>query len=302
MLQARSYAPAPLSLVKETTRPCSLILPVDDTPIENVVVTLKGIAAHVPAHLFELLIVNAAINEETRASLAALADDVRVIAAEPGESFSTCCNRAAREASGQYLVFLKPGIVPCPGWLEGLLTAVEQESKAGVVGGRVCNENGLLWQVGVAFDINQSPFPLYRLLPPDFAGAARRREFRAVETPFLVSRALFGELGGFSVDLVNRFEDVDFCLRVQHAGSRVLYTPQSTSIRMGESWRPAPEHDQRNCYRFYARWPGSLWQDDGRYITEDGMDRDELSALYRQVAGQISASVSELIKEIPTAA
>jgi hypothetical protein len=38
----------------------------------------------------------------------------------------------------------------------------------------------------VAFDINQSPFPLYRLLPPDFSGALWQREFRAVETPFLV--------------------------------------------------------------------------------------------------------------------
>jgi hypothetical protein len=122
-----------------------------------------------------------------------------------------------------------------------------------------------------------------------------------VETPFLVSRALFGELGGFRVDLVNRFEDVDFCLRVQKTGLRVLYTPRGTMIHMGESWRPTPGEDQRNCFRFYARWAGSLWQDDGRYVTEDGMDRDGLSALYKQVAAQISASVSEFLAETPIA-
>jgi hypothetical protein len=302
MLQARANPFSPLPLAGETDTLCSVILPVNDTPIESVLATLKGIATHIPTDLFELLLVNAAIDEGTRASFAALAGDVRVIAAEPGESFSSCCNRAAQEARGKYLAFLKPGLVPCPGWLEGLLTTAEQENGVGVVGGRVCHNNGLLWQVGVAFDINQSPFPLYRLLPPDFAGALRQREFRAVETPFLVSRTLFGELGGFSSDLVNRFEDIDFCLRVQHTGLRVLYTPRGTTIRMEESWRPTPQQDQLNCFRFYARWAGSLWQDDGRYVMEDGMDRDGLSALYKKVAAQISTSVSEFMTETLTEA
>jgi GT2 family glycosyltransferase len=297
MVKAREARVASLPLVDETNTLCSLIVPVNDASIEDVVATLKGIAAHSSPDLFELLLVNAAVNEETRACFAALGDEVRVIPADPGESFASCCNRAAQEARGKYFVFLKPGLIPCPGWLEGLLATAEAENNVGVLGGRVCQENGLLWQVGVAFDINQSPFPLYRLLPPDFIGALRQREFRAVEFPFLVPRILFGQLGGFSLDLINRLEDIDFCLRAQQAASRVFYTPRSTFIRTGESWRPTPQQDQLNCFRFYARWTGSLWQDDDRYVIEDGMDRDGLSALYKQVAAQISASASQFIAE-----
>ena len=44
-----------------------------------------------------------------------------------------------------------------------------------------------------------------------------------------------------------------------------------------------------------------MWQDDGRYVTEDGMDRDGLSALYKQVAAQISASVSDFLAATPIA-
>ncbi len=299
MLHARAYAASPLSLADEDNTLCSLIVPVDDSPIDNVLETLKGIAAHVPVDLFELLLVNGARDEAIRACFAALDNEVRVIPAEPGESFASCCNRAAQAARGKYLAFLKPGMIPCPGWLEGLLAAAEEENTVGVVGGRVCNENGLLWQVGVAFDINQSPFPLYRLLPPDFSGALRQREFHAVETPFLVSRAVFNQLGGFSLDLVNRLEDVDFCLRVQQAGLRVLYTPHGTLVRTRESWRPTPQQDQLNCFRFYGRWPGSLWQDDDHYLTEDGLDRDGLSALYKKVAAQIAASVAKFAAETP---
>jgi hypothetical protein len=105
---------------------CSLILPVNDTPLESVLTTLKGIAAHIPPELFELLLVNAATDEEARARFAALAEEVRIISAPPGASFSVCCNLAAQEARGKYLVFLKPGLIPCPGWLEGLVTAAEE--------------------------------------------------------------------------------------------------------------------------------------------------------------------------------
>ncbi|MBI3304569.1 MAG: glycosyltransferase, partial [Deltaproteobacteria bacterium] len=164
-----------LSIVGETCFPCSLILPVDDTSAQSVLATLQGIAAHVPPELFEILIVNATANPATRELLASLEGDVRVIAAEPGTSFAACCNQAAAEARGKYVVLLKPGLIPCPGWLEGLLSVADNETDLGVVGGRVVSENGLLWHIGVAFDINQSPFSLYRLLPPDFAGAQKQR-------------------------------------------------------------------------------------------------------------------------------
>src|SRR5262245_44121335 len=178
--QATLQTPLALSSVEAERFPCSIILPVDDTPLPHLVATLKGIAAHVPPDLFEVILVNAASGTESRALLESLGGDVQIITAEPGTSFADCCNCAAVAAEGKYLVFLKPGLIPCPGWLEGLLETMQQEPSVGIVGGRVANENGLLWHIGVAFDINQSPFSLYHLLPVDFIGAQRQREFRAV--------------------------------------------------------------------------------------------------------------------------
>lgn len=299
MLTARAKKCHPLPVVEADRFFCSLILPVDDTPLESVLATLQGIAAHIPADLFEIVIVNAAMQPETHALLTSLEGDVRLIAAEPGTSFATCCNRAAAQAQGKYLVFLKPGLIPCPGWLEGLLEVAEGEEGIGIVGGRVCHENGLLWQVGVAFDINQSPFSLYRLLPPEFSGAQRQREFQAVEAPFLVSREQFCRMGGFSPDLLNRFEDIDFCLRMRAAGLRVLYTPRGTILQAAASWQPTPQQDQTTRFRFYARWTGSLWQDDDCYLAEDGLDRDGLSALYREMAARVAAGARETVAQLP---
>ena len=84
------------------------------------------------------------------------------------------------------------------GWLEGLLKVAENEANAGVVGGVTLNENGLVWHMGIAFDVNQAPFSIYRLLPRGFSGMLKCRDFRALETPFLLTRELFCRLGGFS--------------------------------------------------------------------------------------------------------
>jgi GT2 family glycosyltransferase len=290
MLEARArVTPLPIDNHEADAFDCSIIVPVDGSPLREIVSTLQSISQHAPAERYEVLIGDCSPNPEVHELLQRLDGDVTIIRGESGSSFSECCNRAAVRARGKHLVFIKPGVVICPDWLEGLLKAAEDNSDAGVIGGRVLDRNGLLWHVGIAFDVNQSPFSIYRMLPGDFVGAKKNREFMAVEGPFLTSRELFGRIGGFSTDLANRFEEVDFCLRVRIAGLRVLYTPASTSFVSTASWLPSNEQDRLNCYRFYARWTGFLWQDDDHYLKEDGLTHGELNAMYRELGARIAA-------------
>lgn len=294
MLRGRKLAaPPPILSPAEDRFNCSLILPVDDGPANQLLGTLQSINAHVPAHLYEVLIVDCSANQETHDLLNQLEGDVTIIRGEPGWSYGESCNRAAAQAKGRYLAFLKPGLVVCPAWLEGLLSRAESAGAAGVVGGRVLDPNGFIAHIGVAFDANQSPISIYRMLPADFAGAQKEREFKALEGPFLTARELYCRLGGFSADLINRFEGIDFCLRVQQEGRRVFYTPSSTIIQAEPSWLPDPDQDRLNCYRFYARWTGSLWQDDDRYLKEDGLTHENLSALYRDLVSRLNDRAGE---------
>ncbi len=294
MLMARARPRSPL---RERSGPegfvCSLILPVDGSPVGRVLETLQSINQHVPPDLYEVLIVDASASQETRAILDQLEGDVTVIPGESTWSYSECCNRAASQASGRHLVFLKPGQVICPGWLEGLLKATDGCPTPAVVGGRVLDRNGLIWHIGVAFDVNQSPFSIYRMLPGNFVGARRQKEFKAVEIPFLVRKEVFCRFGGFSPDLVNRFEDIDFCLRARRENLRVFYTPESTILRADPSWSPSPGDDRLNCYRFYARWTGAMWQDDDIYLQEDGLTHGSLSVIYRDLASRLANQMKD---------
>jgi len=269
--------------------PCTIVLPVDDSAPEILVETLQAIAESSAPELYEVLIVNCAGNQEIKAILAQLGGDVKIIAGESDWTYSKACNAAAREANGKYLVMLKPGLVPEAGWLEGLLEAAEEEFAVGVVGAQVLHANGLIWHIGAAFDVNQSPFSLYRFLPREFMGASKRREFHAREFPFLVSRELYCSLGGLNPALCNRLEDIDFTLAVKRAGRRVLYTPQAAVVYRAASWQPSREQDLSSRIDFYSKWSGSLWQDDGVYLREDGLTHDALSLLYRDLAGRVAA-------------
>jgi len=272
--------------------PCTVILPVDDVAPESLLATLEALAANTAGELFELVIVDCAADEATRQVVASLGGDVTLVVGNSQWSYAQACNRAAELARGKYLALLKPGVLPSAGWLEALLEVAESDPRVGVVGLQSLDTNGLLWHLGYAFDVNQSPFAVYRMLPADFAGASKTRQFRAVATPFLVGRDLYRRLGGFNERLHNRFEDVDFCLTVKQAGGDVVYTPESRIIVHGSSWQPSAERDVDNRIRFYSRWTGHLWQNDEEVLLEDNLSHDGLSALYRQMANGIAAGTA----------
>ena len=297
-LKARAARPKPaITPLTAVSLPCSIILPLDEgTPVEIVFDTLRGIADHAAPELYEILIVSNVKDIAVKQLLESLEGDVKILMPEGQLNYAKASNYAAARAQGKYLAFLKPGMIPGRGWLEGLLQVAEQEFDVGVVGGRVLDPHGLLWHIGVAFDVNQSPFSLYRYLPSDFSGALKKREFKAVEFPYLVSRELFCHLGGFDGDFDNRFEDIDLCLAIQAHGLRAIYTPESTMVLHSETWRTNEKTDYHNRIRFYSKWSGALWQDEHHYLNEDGLTHDSLSALYRYFADCLARDPAQRIE------
>jgi GT2 family glycosyltransferase len=285
---------APLQAPSQFNVPCTIVLPVDNQAPQALLATLNGICTNLPPELYEVVIVNCASGTDIDHVLASLGGDVNILTGDSSWSYSSACNLAVTAARGKYLAFLKPGLVPEPGWLEGLLEVAEENDETGVVGGQVLSRNGMLWHIGVAFDVNQSPFSIYRFMPREFSGALKQREFDAVEFPFLVSCERFCRAGGFNPALRNRFEDVDFCLSMREAGLKIHYTPRSAVSRQLPSWAPSAEQEQSNCIHFYSKWTGRLWQNDGEYLRQDGLTHEVLSALYRDLASRIVTGVKSL--------
>ncbi len=182
---------------------------------------------------YEIIIVdNQSVEKSTREYLDSLGDDPRisVIRHDAEFNFSVINNLAADRARGDYLVFLNNDTEMIEaGWLEAMLELMQIPGVA-VVGAKllypddtVQHAGVVLWHCGAAGHLHSR---LPRAEHGYFGMADSIRNCSAVSGAcMMVEKGIFQKLGGFDVSYAVSYQDVDFCLRVQEAGHRVVFTP-----------------------------------------------------------------------------
>ncbi|MBI3408022.1 MAG: glycosyltransferase [Planctomycetes bacterium] len=146
--------------------------------------------------------------------------------------YSRLCNAAAREARGDYVVFLNNDVeVLTPGWLERLLE-LGGHSAIGVVGATLLYPDHTLQHAGIFPSEDGSWSHAYRGQSADHAGVfgelVRPRAVPAVTGAcMMVRRDRFLSLGGFDERFAVTMNDVDLCARVRALGLRVAITPHA---------------------------------------------------------------------------
>ncbi len=160
---------------------------------------------------------------------------LRPVASPRNGGFIAACNRGAKAATGDVLVFLNNDTLPLPGWLEPLLRGIRDWPDAGAIGGKLVYPDGRLQEAGgiIFSDASGANFgrndprpdaPLYNFVRPvDYCSGAL----------LATSRALFNELGGFDAYYSPAYyEDTDYCFRVRKHGLRVYYQPESQIVHL----------------------------------------------------------------------
>lgn len=184
----------------------------------------------------EIIVVDDGSTDETAIRIQELADrgaGLKVVRNETNEGFVSSCNRGARVATGDVLVFLNNDTIALPGWFPPLLRVFRDHPDAGAVGGRLVFPDGQLQEAGgvVFSDGSAANFgrddydvdaPLYRFVREvDYCSAA------LLATP----RHLFEEVGGFDVRYAPAYyEDTDYCFEVRKRSHRVYYQPESVIV------------------------------------------------------------------------
>jgi hypothetical protein len=90
-------------------------------------------------------------------------------------------------------------------------------------------------------------------------------------------RNTFEKLGGFDESLGIDLNDIDYCLRLQRAGLRVLYEPGAELIHY-ESPSRGTVGDVGNIVRFIERWETNIAAGD-RFLNPHLTRRDSSCAL-----------------------
>lgn len=201
-----------------------------------------------------------------------------VVTVEEPFNWSRFNNLGAKQASGEFLLFLNDDVEIIESeWLDALVEHA-QRPEIGVVGARLLYPNRTVQHAGI-FWTPQGGRHAFRGVshrnPGYFGMAVTQRDVLAVTGAcFMVRREQFEALAGFDEchSLVNG--DVDFCLRCAEAGKSIIYTPHSRLLHHEGVSRIALD-DGFSSASFERRWGRKLQMGDPYYHPALSQSRDD---------------------------
>lgn len=208
-----------------------------------------------------MILVDDGSTDGTRAWLAGLPGDYRILLNERNLGFGGATNRGAAQARGRILALLNNDLVLTRGWFRPMLRALRALGpRAGIIGNvQLDAATGEVDHAGIVVNLKgkpehdrRDPGPARSLLFPI------REAFAVTGACLMVRRDAWEALGGFSDAYMNGCEDVDLCLRARAAGlvnavalrSRVLH---HVSASPGRKLR-----DEENTRRLVLAWRNEL--------------------------------------------
>jgi len=245
----------------------SIIVPV----VNNYDTTLQCLAAllqHTDGVDYELLLADDASDDATR-DIQARVQNIRVLRNQENLGFVDNCNQAARQARGQYLVFLNNDTQVQGGWLKALLATLTNEPDVGLVGPQLCYPDGRLQEAGAIVWRDGSGYNYGRGEDP------QRPEYRYAKDVDYISgacicirRALWQAIGGFDTRYRPAYyEDTDLAFAVREQGYRVVYRPRAQVIHIegishGRDGAAGIKRFQEiNRAKFLSKWRAQLTAD-----------------------------------------
>jgi N-acetylglucosaminyl-diphospho-decaprenol L-rhamnosyltransferase len=173
----------------------------------------------------------------------------RFIQSETNLGFAKANNEAARQARGQYVLFLNPDTEIVGGAIQAMRNTLEARAGSGIAGVRLLNADGTVQTSCVqSFPtiLNQvlNSEPLRRWTPTwslwgtraVYEGGTEPREVEGISGACLMLRnETFVSVGWFSEDYFMYAEDMDLAYRVRAAGCTNYYVPTATVVHYGGS-------------------------------------------------------------------
>lgn len=286
----------------------SAIVPFRDNPrlLRSCVDSVISTTSESNLELELVLVDNGSVEPESLTLMEHLAERPEVVLLHDPRPFSWAAlnNAAAKTARGDVLLFLNDDVVATrPGWLTALAgQAVRPE--VGAAGARLLYPDGGIQHIGVAVGVVGPVSHILAGLSADRSAYLGMdllaREVSAVTGACLATRReVFERIGPFDEQLAIDYSDVDFCLKLQQCGLRVVYEPQAELVHF-ESPSRGTSVNIAETRLFIERWGDRIDRGDPFYSPNltrvdrsaaIGRDRDPLTQWRRTV--WVERAVSE---------
>ncbi len=229
---------------------------------------------------YEILIVeNNSEKEETFEYYKKLPDrypKARVLTWEKEFNYSAINNFAAKEAKGEYLLFLNNDVeILTPDWMEEMLQNCQQENVA-AVGAKLYYPDDTIQHAGVVLGLGGIAGHIMcrasREDPGYFGRMISVQEISAVTAAcMMVKKSDFDAVGGLDETFQVAFNDIDLCMKFRVAGKKIIFTPYAELYHYESKSRgleDTPEKQFRfdkEVKRFQEKWAQQLEMGDPYY-------------------------------------
>ena len=229
---------------------------------------------------YEILIVeNNSEKEETFEYYRKLPDrypKARVLTWEKVFKYSAINNFAAKEAKGEYLLFLNNDVeILTPDWMEEMLQNCQQENVA-AVGAKLYYPDDTIQHAGVVLGLGGIAGHIMCRASKEDPGYFGRmisvQEISAVTAAcMMVKKSDFDAVGGLDETFQVAFNDIDLCMKFRAAGKKIIFTPYAELYHYESKSRgleDTPEKQFRfdkEVKRFQEKWAQQLEMGDPYY-------------------------------------
>lgn len=219
----------------------SVVLPSGNDP-EVLIGTMQALAENIEHPDWELVVI--ATDSAIFPVLEGISGDVQWETAS-GSNLAEHYNQGAALASGDVLLFIKPGVV------YSSAPALYETARSSVVGVAIDHPDGRPYSRGWHFNFNSVP---------QLAAGGERID--AVGGGLIaLSKKNHCELGGFDPLMHDAVVDLDLCLRANVMGVSMVSLERGLAFLGCESFQ-GREDDWRGWVAFFAKWAGRLPKDE----------------------------------------
>lgn len=184
-----------------------------------------------PEDRIEIVVVENASGDDSAERIRAAAPDALVVESSENRGFAGGCNLGVAKSSGEVVAFLNNDARPDPRWITAAMEAFEGSPRVGAVASRVLDWEGThVDYMGAALTWYGMGYKPHTGEPIPSIADPRRDVLFGTGSAMFVRRDVFDELGGFDESFFMFFEDVDLGWRLNLAGYRFVYEPESLAF------------------------------------------------------------------------
>lgn len=161
---------------------------------------------------------------------------------QTNHGFAMGYNLALSQIEADYFVLLNSDIEVCPGWIEPIITAMEEDKTIGACQPKIKSfeQKDFFEYAGACggwLDALGYPFCRGRIFAVTEKDQGQYNDiqeiFWATGAAFFIRARLFLTIDGFDEDYFAHSEEIDLCWRIKRAGYKILVCPESVVYHIG---------------------------------------------------------------------